>query len=104
MLESGGGGEDMYRMAERAAQATELRRIDALWKSNFEDRLDLVKQEVAALKGKLDEMSKAVNDLNSFLNMSKGAKGALMLLAQVIAASGIVAGGLWGIKKWILGL
>lgn len=91
-------------LAREEERAQQMRELDRNWKSGVDDQLSDLKFEMKALSEKFDAMSKAVTELTDVLNMGKGSKAALILTSQLFAAIAVVWGGLYAIKRWILGL
>ena len=80
----------------------QLKQIDGRWKSDVDVKLHDIDARLKVLEAAIVDLVTSVKDLNEILVISKGGLSLLYLIAKVVAAIGIIAGGLYTLKKWLL--
>lgn len=72
------------------------------WRSNIQDAVDQLKRDIAELKAVGEDVKNQLSELNSLLAIGKGGVALTFFMAKIIAAIGVIGGGLYALKAWIL--
>ena len=80
----------------------EIRRLEAMWKSDVDKKLDKLLKFMELSVTRERDLSSSVAELNTILQAGKGGLTMLYLIAKVMGAAAVIAGGIYAVKKWII--